>query len=371
MPDLPLRILFVVQGEGRGHLMQALALAPFLRDAGHSVEAVLVGANPQRTVPQFFCDEIGCPVERFDEPGFGHDKKGRGLSMPATVAQNARRLPQLLRSLRTLDDALERYAPDVVVNFYSLVGGLHTRLRRHGIPVVAVGHQFMFFHPHYPWPEDRRVDRVGAKQFTRLVGAGATRRLALSFYDAPDLRSDPDLRVVPPLLRPALGELATVDEGFLLVYLLNAGYAAEVETWSAAHPDVPVHVFCDAPERFTSTPSLTFNPLSGERFLDHMARCRGLVCTAGFESVCEAMYLGKPALMVPVKGHFEQYCNAIDAEQCGAGVHSPSFDLDALLPLSRDGGGSARFRAWADSAPERYVREIEAAAMGRRLALAA
>jgi uncharacterized protein (TIGR00661 family) len=363
--------LFYVQGEGRGHLMQALALAPFLREAGHSVEAVLVGANPQRTIPSFFRDEIGCPVERYDEPGFGHDKKGRGLSLPATVAQNARRLPHLLRSMRTLDDALERYAPDVIVNFYSLVGGLHTRLRGHDTPVVAVGHQFMFFHPDYPWPDERRVDRVGAKQFTRMVGAGASRRLALSFYDARPLPSDPDLRVVPPLLRPELSTLETRDEGFVLVYLLNAGYAAEVEAWSAAHPDVSVQVFCDAPERFTSTPSLTFNPLSGERFLDHMARCRGLVCTAGFESVSEAMYLGKPALMVPVKGHFEQFCNAIDAEQCGAGVHSPSFDLNRLLPLSRDANGSARFRAWVDSAPERYVREIEAAAHERGLALAA
>ena len=44
-----------------------------------------------------------------------------------------------------------------------------------------------------------------------------------------------------------------------------------------------------------------------------MADCSAMASTAGFESVCEAMCLGKPVMMVPVEGHFEQYCNARDA----------------------------------------------------------
>ncbi len=366
-PARPLRILFYIQGEGRGHLTQALALAPILRAAGHSVDAVLVGANPSREIPGFFRDDIGCPVVRYDEPGFGHAADGKGVSLLATLGQNLRRLPDLIAAGRVIDDAIERFRPDLIVNFYSLTGALHTAIRRHSIPVVAVGHQFMFHHPSYPWPNERVMERVGAKLFTRIVGLGAARRLGLSFYDAPELPSDPALRVVPPLLRSQLTELDTVDEGFLLVYLLNAGYADEVARWSRQHPDVPIHVFCESPQRFESTDSLTFHPLSGERFLDHMARCRGLVCTAGFESVCEAMYLGKPALMVPVEGHFEQFCNARDAEQCGAGVHADHFDFDALLSLGRTTGGSSRFRTWADRAPDLFVSEIERAALPSRL----
>jgi uncharacterized protein (TIGR00661 family) len=362
MPDAALRVLFFIQGEGRGHLTQALALAPILREAGHSVEAAFVGANPRRDIPQFFRDDIGCPVERYDEPGFGHDKNGKGLSLWATVRQNARRLPDLLTSLGTLDDAIRRYRPDVIVNFYSLMGALHTAFRRHRVPVVAVGHQFMFHHPVYPWPDERALDRIGAKLYTHVVAMGAARKLGLSFWDADALASDPRLRVVPPLLRPGLDARERRDEGFLLVYLLNAGYASDVRSWSEAHPDVPVHVFCEDPDRFESTDSLTFHALSGARFLDHMARCCGLVCTAGFESVCEAMYLGKPALMVPVKGHFEQFCNARDAAQHGAGIRADHFDLDALLALSEHYTPPAAFRAWANQAPAHFVREIEDAA---------
>jgi uncharacterized protein (TIGR00661 family) len=61
-----------------------------------------------------------------------------------------------------------------------------------------------------------------------------------------------------------------------------------------------------------------------------MASAKGLVSTAGFESVCEAMYLNKPVLMVPVEGHFEQYCNSRDAFYAGAGLYDTTFDIHKL-----------------------------------------
>lgn len=364
-----LRVLFLVQGEGRGHLTQALALAPMLRRAGHRVVAACVGTNPHRPLAPFFADALGAPVETFDEPGFAHG--GRGVAMGATVASTFRRLPALWRSLRTLDDALDRYRPDVVVNFYTLLGGLHAALRRAAPPLVCVGHQYFFHHPAYPFPADRVLDRVVAQRYTALTALGAARRLALSFYDAPALPDQPDLRVVPPLLRDAVQAHAPRDDGFLLAYLLNAGYAAEVRAWSAAHPNVPVHCFCDAPGQskpVAATPSLTFHPLSATRFLEMMARCRGLVCTAGFESVCEAMFLGKPALMVPVEGHFEQACNARDAEAVGAGVHADRFDLSRLLDAAQTYTGVPGFRAWVGRAEAVFVEEIEQAARAARWA---
>ena len=62
-----------------------------------------------------------------------------------------------------------------------------------------------------------------------------------------------------------------------------------------------------------------------------MSQAKALVTTAGFESVCEAMYMGKPTLMVPVKGHFEQWCNARDAMKAGSGIYADRFHLDSLL----------------------------------------
>lgn len=358
-----MRVVFIVQGEGRGHLTQALALAPLLRRAGHEVVAACVGTSPTRSLPAFFRDDIGAPVVAFDEPGFGH--RGRGIRPGATALETLRRVPAFGRALRVLGGVADRYRPDVIVNFYTAMGGLYAALGRPGVPVVAVGHQYFFHHPAYPFPAGHRVQRLAAKGYTRLTALGAPQRLALSFYPAPDR---PGLRVVPPLLREAvLAQQRGLDEGFLLVYLLNAGYASEVRAWSTAHPHVPIHCFRDAPgaAEVRETDALTFHRLDGAKFVHLMARCRGLVCTAGFESVCEAMYLEKPVLMVPVEGHFEQRCNARDAEQTGAGLYARTFDFGRLLDAADAYRPVPGFRDWVARAPEVYVSEIEQAAEWR------
>ena len=49
-----MKILFVIQGEGRGHLTQALSLRQKLADEGHEIVVVLVGKSPARRLPGFF-----------------------------------------------------------------------------------------------------------------------------------------------------------------------------------------------------------------------------------------------------------------------------------------------------------------------------
>jgi UDP:flavonoid glycosyltransferase YjiC (YdhE family) len=41
-----MKVLFVIQGEGRGHLTQALSLKQMLHNEGHEVVGVLVGKSP-------------------------------------------------------------------------------------------------------------------------------------------------------------------------------------------------------------------------------------------------------------------------------------------------------------------------------------
>jgi len=92
--------------------------------------------------------------------------------------------------------------------------------------------------------------------------------------------------------------------------------------------------------------TLCFHSLDDKKFLTMMASCKGLVCTAGFESVCEALYLGKPALMIPVGGHYEQYCNARDAVKAGAGIYDTGFRIERLLDYIATYQPSQDYRRW-------------------------
>lgn len=268
-PSTRLRVLFAVQGEGRGHLTQALALADALRAWGHEVPHVLVGASERRRVPAFFTEAIGAPVTPYASPNFVSDARGR-ISLTRTAVQNLAHARRFTPSLDTLSRVIDEAEPDVVVNFYDGMMGLFALLRWPGIPLVAVGHQFMFGHPAYPFAGGQPVQKAAAKAYTRLTGAGASARLALSFYDA---APHPGLHVTPPLLRRSLRRLdGSGHDGSLLVYLMEPKMAQDLRAWSARRPDVPVHCFSDVPPGRDG--SLTFHALSGTRFLEHMARAR-------------------------------------------------------------------------------------------------
>ena len=91
-----------------------------------------------------------------------------------------------------------------------------------------------------------------------------------------------------------------------------------------------------------------------------MEQCSGLICTAGFESVCEAMYLGKPIMMVPVPNHIEQEINAWDGQRAGAGISDTEFNLSrfiSYLPVHQN--ISENFKTWQGQTAQIFLKNFE------------
>lgn len=344
-----MKVLFTVQGEGRGHLTQALSMKEMLARRGHRVVGVVVGSNGTRPLPDYFPASFEVPVETIASPGFNF-RQARGVSSLASLRDFLRGLPAYRRSLRHLRRVLRKTSPDLVINFLEPVMGLHNLIFGAWVPTLVVGHQYMLEHPAFPRVTKFRPHQLGMRAYIALVGARSS-RLALSFYPAAG-RSAKRLAICPPLLRARVQELEPAAGDYLLVYLLNHGYAERILRWHTLHPQVPVHCFHDrpgAPAEERVRPNLSFHRLDGERFLRLMAGCRAVATTAGFETACEAAYLGKPLLMVPVENHIEQYLNACDAEHAGLGFRDEVFQLSRLLE-PRPGERHAAFRQWVQRA---------------------
>ena len=60
-----LRFLFFVNGEGRGHLAQAAAVAELLAEAGHALIGVHVGEGGEDGPTLRFGDSLGVEPKRF------------------------------------------------------------------------------------------------------------------------------------------------------------------------------------------------------------------------------------------------------------------------------------------------------------------
>jgi len=287
-------------------------------------------------------------------------KNNRAVSNTATLLGVFGKLPKYFRILRQLDAIVRETQPDVILNFFEPMAAFYAITRRKRPPVVAIGHQFMFQHSSYIHTPQLWKQMWSMKLYTRVLGTRAT-KLALSLYEAPDLPAK-KIVVGPPILRKQLFSLAANPNGdFVLVYLLNHGYADQIIRWSEKNPLKKLYCFYDkpgAPVEFQHSPALSFHRLDGEKFLQMMAQCRHVVCTAGFESVCEAAWLGKPLFLVPVENHVEQQVNALDAQQFGIGLAETSFNLDRLAELP-DRLPVEDFRSWVASAPVKLFAAIE------------
>lgn len=244
------------------------------------------------------------------------------------------------------------------MNFYELLTGLTYLFFRPKAHMISIAHQYLFLHPDFQFPKEKKLELETLRFFTRMTTVGATRILALSFRKMRELPNE-RIVVVPPLLRQEVLQAKPGKGDYLHGYLLNSGFADEVKSWHKDNPETPLHFFWDKKNVLKEEivdKTLSFHQLDDKLFLHYMAGSKAYATTAGFESVCEAMYLGKPVLMIPT--HIEQTCNAYDAMLAGAGAISDSFNMDKLLDLSEKHTVDTDFQYWVKQADWLILREF-------------
>lgn len=358
-----MKVLFIVQGEGRGHLTQAISMEGLLRRGGHQVVKVMVGKSNQRQLPAFFTRAISAPVERFSSPNFLPSPKNKRNSLPRSVAYNMLKVPAYASSMALLHRTIEESGADLVVNFYELLTGLVYLTYRPSVPQVSIGHQYLFIHHDFAFPRGSRMTQTMLRLFTRTTAIGARQRLALSFRQMDDDLQH-HIKVVPPLLRREVLDAKVTRGSYVHGYMVNAGFGQSIERWHREHKEVPLRFFWDKkgmPTLHKVDGTLSFHQLDDVAFLESLAGCRAYATTAGFESVCEAMYLGKPVMMVPA--HIEQDCNAYDAQRVGAGIVATDFDMDRLILFARTYQPNPAFQQWVERSSCRIIPLLESAAV--------
>ncbi len=350
----PKSFMFIVQGEGRGHLTQAISLYNILRNQNMEICCIVVGLHQEREIPYFFQSSFTVPVVKIDSPAFVKDQHQKGVHWRNTIVGNLVKTGAYFRSLNIIHKLVKFHQPDIIVNFFEPLSSIYTLVFNPSAKILSVGHQFIYLHPDFKFPERNILKSAILKNYTRFIARGSHKVLALSMYPL-EKTGNYKLVVIPPLIRSAILHSTIVREDFILVYLVNSGYMENIIQWHKENPDKILHCFTDSEmvkkEKkglWKYDDNLSFHSLHDSLFIKLLASCSGVVTTAGFESVCEAMYLSKPVMMVPVEGHYEQYCNAVDAQKSGAGIHTAEFNISRLinyLPFYHDNNNE--FQSWA------------------------
>jgi uncharacterized protein (TIGR00661 family) len=339
-----MRVLFIIQGEGRGHLTQAVSLKKILEKNNHIVCGVFIGKSISGEKPSFIEHEFNQHLTYFDSPSLVYRNDGNGLSIQNTLTENLMNFKTFYKSLRLLKSNIKNLRPDIIVNFYDILGGLFKLSNPFSnIPMVCIGHQYLMLHSSFKYPASSFLDRFLVNMNSRITAIGAKRQLALSLNP---ISSEGRIRGIAPLLRSNVKDIIPQKGEYYLAYLTNQCLLPSLTQWQKNNPEVEVHCFCKTDKKIEQ-PNFILHELNAQKFLAMMANAKGLVTSAGFESVCEAVYFGKPVFMVPVPNHFEQSCNAHEFYLYGAGLKSKTFQLDEFLNFADNfKNQSERFKNW-------------------------
>ncbi len=298
----PLRILYAVQGTGNGHVARARDLIPRL--AAHpdlDVTVWLSGTQSEVTLPVR-------PAEQFPGISLLYNRHG-GLSYSRTLRRNP-----WLRFVRDVWRA-PVHGFDLIINDFEPVSAWAARLRR--APLLEISHQAGVRHALAPRPPRRRT---GMEALLRWY---APSRAAIGLHFTP---VDDD--VLPPVIRDEIRLMPQSPDGRLLVYLPAHGPAALLQAFAEA--PVPVTAFTQGQFAPMTRGAVVVQPIHTTHFLEAFAHASAVLCAAGFELPAEALHHGKRLAVIPIRGQYEQACNAAAAAQVGAWV-APS--LSAFLPL--------------------------------------
>lgn len=358
-----MKYIFLVQGEGRGHMSQALCLKDKLENRGHSISRVLVGLKDSESLPSFFTSKIDCPIDTLDSPSFQLDKKEQAVLFGKSIAYAAYKLPSYIKSLKKVKKIIKEENPDAVISFYEPLAGFYLRFYKDKRPSFFIGHQYFMDHPVISPLYEKKIEKLFFRFYNLISSTKKGTKICLSFTQEKDIL-EKNLLVCPPLIKKEILEANynSKTEDYLLVYLLNKGYAEQIIKWSKSNPETKIVAFKNSPEKKITkiSDSLVFHHLSGSKFNASIKDCASYVSTAGFDSIAEAAYLGKKIMMVPTENHFEQKYNALDAQRSKIALMATKFNL-SLIINSQESTFSGRevYKNWCDSYENKIVDIIE------------
>jgi uncharacterized protein (TIGR00661 family) len=309
------RILYGVQGEGRGHATRSLRVLQALLGEGHEV-LVLTGGDALPVLAPVLGNRI------VEIPLLRYRYNARGTLCPwRTVVQNFRPLLRVIFRNIALESAVRRFKPALALSDFEPVTCRLARIFR--IPLVAVDHQHFLTETVLP-----RVHGLGNKLMlpvyrlgTRLLSGWPRRVIVSSFHHFPRKRGSRAV-FVGPFLAEEVRSLERRNDGHVAVYLKRPQYLKPLLGLVTAFPDRIFEIFSSWDTEWSDPlpRNAQLRSVSRAGFLESLASAHALITTAGNQVLGEAIWLGKPVLALPEAGVLEQALNARALEVSGCGM---------------------------------------------------
>jgi uncharacterized protein (TIGR00661 family) len=304
------KIFFSMSGDGRGHATRVRAIVEALRDQ-HEITLFTPGDAHRLLAPLYANTEVR--VRPLAAMRF-HYTHRHHLAPLKTLSEAAKYLQRLGPLITVLKRAIDRGKPDLVVTDFE--PALPRAARRSRVTYLSVDHQ------HFLTTYDLRCLPWGLRWHAWYMGKvvqiychGQRETVVSAFFFPPLRRRCRNVIQTGVMLRPRLLATEPQDGRHLVAYCRRFAGGRLLDALNATGREVRIYGLGKQDARG----QLRFLEVDEDRFLDDLAGSEALICTAGNQIVGEALHLGKPLLVLPETGNFEQFINAHFLKASGGG----------------------------------------------------
>lgn len=303
------RIIYALTSQGRGHSSRVTAMAEALEARGHEL-LFCAGGGAGELLASAGREVVSVPVLR-------HEMHNNKIRLWRSLGKMGLQAVETLGVSRALAERFAAFEPELVITdfeSYSIRAA-----RRLGVPLMCFNHQQVLTHTNYEVPREFAWDAWVARLVINTVTPRWAEHYLISSFFYPPVTDERRATLVAPILRRAVREIEpTVDE-HVLVYHNDPTGLQSLITAMAALPDTRFVAYNFGPLGEDGPPNVTFKAPDVDGFLADLASARAVVATAGFTLTSEALFLGKPLLVMPNGGVFEQTLNALYLRRDGLG----------------------------------------------------
>lgn len=302
-----MKILYGIQGTGNGHISRAREILPHLEQVAE-VDLLVSGTDTELSLPKsvrFQCHGLGY---RFGQRGGIDYSRSLREFRPIRLFGDVARLP------------VEAY--DLVISDFEPISAWAAR--RAGIPSLALSHQAAFLSERVPRPERR--NHLAEALFKHY--APTDKAVGFHFHRYDEF-------ILPPLIRQEIRHARSTRTDQVTLYL-PAYHEQVLIPFLNRFPAIRWVLFSKRVRKAAMYENVQVLPVQVAAYVESLRRSRGLICGAGFEAPSEAISLRKELMVIPMRGQYEQQCNAEALRRIGVSVVSRidrtfTFHLESWL----------------------------------------
>lgn len=286
-----MKILYAIQGTGNGHISRARDIIPLLQLRGE-VDILISGTEADV--------KLDYPVKySFKGLSFVFGKKG-GIDLVSTYKKV--RIKRFYNELKSLP--VQDY--DIVISDFEPVSAWACHL--HHKPCYGLSHQAAVINKKSPYPE--KPDPIG--RWILKNYAPTTSQFGFHFMQY-------DKNIFTPLIRREIRDALITNDNHYTVYLPAYSDKKIIKVLGEIK-NVEWQVFSKHTKEAYSKDNIMIFPVCNNSFIKSMVSSAGIICGAGFETPAEALFLKKKLIVIPMKGQYEQQCNAVALQQINVSV---------------------------------------------------